>query len=404
MSTVVSEEQCDRRSAVVSRIGLLDWPGLAAVVAAMIAAAWLDQRPAVLLAGSILAIGLVGRAWAALSLLALRHERRIGADRGFPGDRIELHASLDNRKPLPLSWVTVEEPVAPGLAVDGEGGPVTVSLGMYQRAGWRRSLHCVRRGYYPVGPSILRSGDIFGLFATERAGAAPASVIVYPRLYDLAELGLPSRHPLGTQRDPSRLFEDFSRPYGLRDYTPDTPFKAIAWAATARRGTLQVRAVEPTATLHAAILLAVEGFEGPDREADFEFAAGVAASLAMRLLDERQPTGLFANGRRMDCGGDIAVPPGCGDAQRRLLLDRLGVVEPVPALALAELLDRHAASLPRGASICVLAARLDEDAVLRLRQLALRGYAVQLLWLGEDAAPGGLPVRRLSRPDGREAA
>ena len=403
MSTMQGEEWSGRSAPVVGRVALLEWPGLAMILAAMIGAAWLQQPSAVLLAGSVLAIGLVGRAWASLSLLALHYDRRLSADRGFPGDRIELHARLDNRKPLPLSWVTVEEPLAQGLEIEEAGGPVTVSLGIYQRAGWRRSVRCVRRGYYPVGPAVLRSGDIFGLFATERPAAPAVSVIVYPQLYDLTALGLSARHPLGMQRDPSRLFEDFSRPYGLRDYTPDTPFKAIAWAATARRGALQVRTVEPTATLHAALFLAVEGFAGPAREADFEFALSAAASLAMRLLDARQPTGLFANGRRMDGGGDAVVLPGSGEERRRLLLDQLGVLDRVAAQPFAVLLDRYVPSLPRGTSICVLAASLEEAAVLRLRAFGRRGYAVQLLWLGAAAPPSGMPVRHL-RPPGAEAA
>lgn len=381
-----------------SRLALLDWSGLAAIAAAMLGAAWFRQEPAVLLAGSVLAIGLVGRGWARLSLVALRYDRSLSMDRAFPGDRVELHARLDNRKPLPLSWATVEESLPPGLAVDGDEESLTVSLGWYQTARWRRSLLCRRRGFYPIGPAVLRSGDIFGLFSTRRQVDMGMPLIVYPQLRDLGALGLPSRHPLGMQNDPSRLFEDPTRPYGLRDYTPDTPFKSIAWAATARRGALQVRTVDPTATLHAALFLAVEGFAGAEGAEAFEAAVSVTASLAVHLLDTGQPTGLFANGRRADGGGSLALEPGRGDDQRRAVLERLAVVETVATDGFAALLDRHARDLARGASICVVAAVLDDMAALRLRELAGRGYAVQLLWLGAGQAPPGLAVRRLERP------
>ena len=51
----------------------------------------------------------------------------------------------------------------------------------------------------------------------------------------------------------------------LRPYTPETPFKAIAWSASARTGELMARQYEPTVSLDTALYLAVDSFDEKDR-------------------------------------------------------------------------------------------------------------------------------------------
>ena len=127
--------------------------------------------------------------------------------------------------------------------------------------------------------------------AAGRSGApepAEGSVIVYPRLHPVTDFGLPARHPLGPNRDPRRLFEDPGRPAGIREYDGNTPFKAIAWKASARTGRLQAKIFEPTVTLEVSLCLAVDGFAAGDA---FEAAVSLAASLVHGELAEKTRSG-----------------------------------------------------------------------------------------------------------------
>lgn len=389
-----------------SRIGLLSWPGLLCLLALMGGAAWLGYDAVVLVAGLIVATGLVGRTWAALSLRGLGYHRELSTLRAFPGETVTLAMTLDNRKPLPLGWVRAEERVPAALAPldeadDPSGGttrPVgfATALGWYQTATWRRELVCRRRGYHPIGPATLLSGDVFGLFLDSRRAAPAQPVIVYPRLVDLPDLGLPSRQPLGEARDPARLFQDPSRLAGLRAYTPETPFRHIAWKASARQGGLQAKVFDPTVTLRTALFLAVDAFDAKAEEALFELAISAVASLADRLLEQREPVGLFANGTQADGSGPIALPPGRGDDQRVLILEALAKLESRVTTPLAAFLDDHAGALPPGTTLCAVGARLDQGALHRLAMLRRRGYGAVGLIVGSGPLPGGpVPCRRV---------
>jgi uncharacterized protein (DUF58 family) len=161
------------------------------------------------------------------------------------------------------------------------------------------TLQTGQRGVYGLGPTRLRSGDVFGLFQTERTIAEQDFLIVYPRVYSLPELGLPSKEPFGDTRARRRLFEDPSRTMGARDMQPGDSFRHVHWPATARRQELQARVYEPTTTLTAVICLNVatlpRPWEGilPDL---LERAIVVSASLAAHAAENRYSVGLIPIG------------------------------------------------------------------------------------------------------------
>src|SRR5690606_24079388 len=151
-----------------------------------------------------------------------------------------------------------------------------------------------------LGAIEMLTGDGFGLYLTARRQSPALSLLVYPRLYAMDDLGLPAHQPLGEARDPSLLFEDTSRVRSLRDYTAETPFKNIAWAASARSGRLHAKTFDATASVQTVIFLAVDRFIAQSDPSVFELGVSTAASLAAHLIERRQPVGLLCNGRPAD--------------------------------------------------------------------------------------------------------
>ncbi len=95
---------------------------------------------------------------------------------------------------------------------------------MHDRLEWPLELRAVRRGYFRVGPTRLRSGDLFGFFDREEEAGRPVDgVVVYPHVYALGDLGFDSARPFGEQRGGARIYEDPSRVIGVRDYQPGDP-------------------------------------------------------------------------------------------------------------------------------------------------------------------------------------
>ena len=207
---------------------------------------------------------------------------------------------------------------------------------------------------------------------TEDAGA----VIVYPRVYDIEDLGLPSREPLGEVTGDSRLFRDPTRVMGTRDLTPETPFSHINWKATARRGRLQVKVFEPSTTWQVYLFLDVDGFaEGEE----FESAVSLTASLACRLSGEGQAVGVLANSAPADTGqGETAVFPGSGPDQAMMVLEALAKVTAEPTRPFADFFESLLNSVAWGATICLVTRDLSDSLSIRLADLRQRGFCTMV--------------------------
>lgn len=362
------------RSATRAQGYLFGWGGLGALAAVLAIAAWFREMPIAVLAAVVLSTAALARLWSHLSLKGVRLERFIYQDRAFPGEEVEVGLRLENRKPLPLPWVEVADEVPPALLPTGAPGFSTSLLG-YRALTRRRRLLCRRRGYYPLGPAVVSSGDIFGLYHRQATFARRDYITVYPKLYPIEDLGLPSAHPLGESRARRRLFQDPTRTIGVRDHQPQDPLRHIHWKATARHGRLQVKVFEPTTTLCAILVLGVEGLEGEE----LELAMSAVASVARRLIEERSLVGLLANSPLRPGGQPLELPPRSGMGQLVSILEALARTNPPPCLPLEELLDSRRAGLPYGATL-VLVHRAPGPALLsRLTGLRRTGHPVALL-------------------------
>ena len=379
-------------------------PGLAMIALALIVGAWNGQAALVLLAGALLALWGMSRAWSKLSLLRLAGGARLDRRRAFPGQSVRLTLEMDNGKPLPLAWARagLELPLAvapPGMKPLEGGQRVRLELSSpllwYQKAKREFILPCARRGWHPLGPFSLATGDPFGLYPRQRQEAVVQELVILPRLMSLAALGLPSRFPLGESRALTRLFEDPTRVAGLRPYTTDTPFKHIHWKSSARRRELQVKLFEPSTTLQVVIFLDLDGFKPGD---DYELAVSLAATLADHLAGLRHPVGLMANGVPAGRRGFLRLLPSSGPGHLVNLMEELARLDPPASLPLAQLWDACRSDLAWGSTVVAISAGLAPAAAAELVAWKREGGQVQALLVGEGAQPpAGLACRRVGR-------
>ncbi len=66
-------------------------------------------------------IAVSSRIWAALSLEEITIDRAASIDHAFQGDEIEITFTVENKKPLPVPWIEINEFVPRGLLVEGVG-------------------------------------------------------------------------------------------------------------------------------------------------------------------------------------------------------------------------------------------------------------------------------------------
>ncbi len=250
---------------------LLSKFGLIAAAIILILAAWAGQTVIVILLGLALAAAGLSKLWSILSLKGVHCERYLSEQRVFPGEYLELKLRVVNRKLLPLPWLQVNDEVPAGFTPDLHLVPgnkpgfnsisQSTSILWYSAINWKYRLFCNKRGYYPLGPLTVTSGDIFGFYPRTATEPVKDYIIVYPKIYPLGRLAIPSLYPLGEAKSEKRIFEDPSRTIGVRDYSPGDSLRRIHWKASARHQQLQVKVFEPTTTLKVAMFLAVDSFQ-----------------------------------------------------------------------------------------------------------------------------------------------
>ncbi|MDH7485603.1 MAG: DUF58 domain-containing protein [Anaerolineae bacterium] len=329
--------------------------------------------------------------WTARGLRAIEVRRRF-ADHAFLGERVTVELELHNGALLPIPWLRLQETVPLALHTPSFVRQVT-SLRPHGRSTIRYELDCRRRGYYPLGPLHVTSGDLFGFAEAERrvgAGLGPAltdHLTVYPQIIPLTRLGFPSQSPFGTIKSGQRIFEDPARVTGVRDYRIGDSLRHIHWKTSARQDALLVKQYEPAISLQTAVFLNLnQGEYDRRRRMDtVEWAIVVAASIASHLVAQRQAVGLTTNGRdpmAEEGDGDRApppLPPRPGRLHLMKVLEVLARVEPWDTEPFAAWVQRASLPLPWGSTVVAITPGGDEETCRALHQLCRRGLNVVLV-------------------------
>ncbi len=247
--------------------------------------------------------------WARYCLQNLDYKREFSERRVLFGEEVTLSLSVENLKLLPLPWLETEDSVPSSLTYHGQHLRVSIrsnsvvfedlfSTLPYERVTRRYAIQCTARGVHTFGPTVLRSGDVFGFLNREVSLPNWQYLLVYPMVVPLTRFGLPARHPFGDYRAPRRLLEDPSRVIGVRDFTYGDDLRRIHWKATARTMQLQSKMYEPTTTFTLVIFLNVvsqlDAYYGINPELQ-ELSICAAASVADWGLDQGFAVGLYAN-------------------------------------------------------------------------------------------------------------
>jgi len=231
---------------------------------------------------------------------------------------------------------------------------------------------------------VVSSGDIFGFYPRSTTLPLTDEVIIYPKLYPIAQLCIPSLYPLGETQAERRIFEDPTRTIGVRDYSPHDSLRHVHWKASARHQNLQSKVYEPTTTLKVALFLAVDSFGdgGVCSEEDFELGISVAASIANYVTEQGSPVGLFVNTRLADSGQPVTISPGGSTSQLVSILEALAKVTPRVSTSFEEFLQGERKGLPWGTALIFVLSKPSESLTGLLTILRESGQKLLVLQIG----------------------
>jgi len=331
--------------------------------------------------------GLLGVSWV-MSRLALRGvnlRRRPRALRSQVGQIFEEHYELQNNSRWPRLWIEVHDAsTLPGA----HGSHVITLIGGRESRTYLARTRLVQRGVFPLGPTTLVSGDVFGLFPVNRAFPTTDSVLVYPILVDVRGFPNPPGLLPGGEALRRRTPQITSNAAGVREYAPGDPLNRIHWVSTARRDRLIVKEFEldPLADVWifvdaARSVQAAKPYKPPEFDPrDFwrkrykfemppitiEYSVTAAASLARYYLQRGRSVGLAYADQTVRI-----LPSDRGGRQLGKILEALALVRAEGEMPLQGLVEAQARHLPRGSTV-VLITPSTADSVYRTVDLLVR--------------------------------
>lgn len=364
-------------------------------------------------AGLVLASRYLAASWTRNVLIT----RRSGGLEVAVGSSTTIQITVRNQGRIPILWLLVEDLLPrsalifqpPALDVHGERLRVLMLWpGQQHQIIYR--LTCNRRGYFQIGPTVLETGDLFGLQRNYRVGAEPQFLLVLPRIVPLSGYEIASTRPVGEIKMRERFLDDPTRLQGIRDWQPGDAMKQIHWPATARTGLLHSKVYEPTAVAGVTLVLDFHRQANPRQHEPVrsELAVTAAASIAALIYEMNQPLGVVSNGR--DAADRIRSDGWAGDYRTRAIAaqqasmantsDRLRPVvqtaergpsnfqdiqrllarlELSDGLRLEELLIESEHRLARETTIVIITQSASEETTAALLQMGRRGWALAVI-------------------------
>jgi len=352
-----------------------------------------------------LSVGLIiaiASLWKKRVLYAVDYVRELHFSKGFPGEEIDIKVKVSNQKLLPIFWLTIGDlwpravaPMDESSLMESHLPGVARLVNIFRLAPFGQAelsykVKLRKRGVYPLGPARLESGDPFGIYTESRKLESKDYLTVYPEIEEIPHIDFPSASPYGDRKVRKRLFEDVSRPMGIRDYQITDEFRRVHWPATARTGKMQTKVYQATAERVMAICLntatSERHWEGvyPDL---LEHLVRTAAAVVYQAHRDGFQIGLVSNGTMKNSDQPYRILPGRSNQQLSFLLTALAGVTPLVGLPFHRYLIRELPKLPYGTVMTVLTAVVDDLLLETLLVAKKHGRKIKLISVAEEAPP-----------------
>ncbi|MEA3440270.1 MAG: DUF58 domain-containing protein [Chloroflexota bacterium] len=361
------------------------------------------------------------------SLRGVQVNRTARSTRSQVGEIYEERYEVRNLGRLPRLWLEVrDESPLPGSS----GSHVVTMIGGGESRTYLARTPLVERGIFPLGPTVLASGDLFGLFPADQSFAPQDKLLVYPMMFDILNFPNPPGLLPGGEALRRRTTQITSNASGVREYEAGDPLNRIHWLSTARRDRLISKEFELDPLAEVWIIVdadkSVQAAQPWEREeissrdiyrrrkkfdlppSTIEYSVSIAASLARYYLQRGRAVGIVYENSSL-----TILPTDRGGRQLNKILEALAVLRADGSMPLQSLVELQAQHMPRGSTVVLItssaSAELYRTADLLLRR-GLRPVAalVDAISFGGTANQDevalsmeflGVPVRRIRCKD-----
>lgn len=347
---------------------------------------------------------LVAWVWSELALRGIKFTRSARTIRAQVGQIFEERYDIQNPSLIPRVWIEVQDiSTLPG----SEGSRVITMIQGRQSRSYLARTRLLQRGVYPLGPTILSSGDLFGLFPCKISVPAEDTLLVYPMMVEIKNFPNPPGLLPGGEALRRRTHQITPNAAGVREYEPGDPLNRIHWLSTARRGRMMVKEFELDPLADVWIFLDAERAiqcanfqpEAPAFGKDIwhrytkitlppsteEYGVCIAASLARDYLRRGRAVGLVGAGQQL-----VLISPDRGGRQLGKILESLALLRAKGRLPLRGLVETQVKHMVRGSTVVLITPTVKSETALLVDYLLQRGLKPVVILLDAETF-GGSP-------------
>lgn len=384
------------------------WVGLGLLVASIAAAYFTPQsivyRRLAVMIGLVLAFSWL---WTMLSIRQISVKRMARVFRMQLGQLFEERFEVSNTS----RWVRVWFEIIDGSGLPGNAGSRVLSMiGPRRNRSYVARTVLLHRGEFDLGPTILSSGDPFGLFRYQVTLPAARKLEVLPYFVEISNFYQPVGLLAGGQALRKKTQEITPHAAGVREYAPGDSLNRIHWKSTARRDRLMVKEFEQDpqadvwifldglATVHVGSMEADPEMEDPfwlwtaHRAVTipphtFEYAVSSAASISVHYIRQGRSVGLVSAGQAF-----TVVPASRGERQLSKILETLAFLECKGQLPLESVVQSQSAQLTRGSTVVLITTVDARNLLMTVDELTRRDTKPVVVIV----APGSFEPRETS--------
>lgn len=322
--------------------------------------------------------------WVARGLSLERSSRELRAN---VGDVFEENFRLTNKGILPALWVELVNCSPIPFAA---GSRLFTLVQRRQTRNYTARSWLTRRGGFPLGPTRITTGDLFGLFTAVKQISSQETLIVFPVIYEIPSFPFP-RGLLPGGQVISRKSQDVTpHAAGVREYVHGDALKRIHWLTSARRNKLMVKEFEQDPNAEIWLYLDVQMLvhvEKPYRldevsldsmllvkrpayslpPSTLEYSVSIAASLAHYFIKQRRAVGFVSAGQTF-----TVHPAERNERQEAKILETLAFVDANGKLPIEALVAAQASQMSQRSSVILITPTVRPGLLQAVDDLQLR--------------------------------
>lgn len=324
----------------------------------------------------------------------------------FPGDKVIYEMAIENRKFLPLTWLSIDEKLYTGLEFEINTKVQTINEDMYmhnsmlsllpyQKVVRRYNMKAIKRGFYQLKHMTMTSTNMLGTEEYSVEKEVPASIVVYPRLRDLRGALIPANTTQGDFSVRRWIIEDPMVITGVRSYSGNDSLKSINWKATAKNQQLLVNKYDFTADKKIMIILNLERHEYTLKLEDIhtiEQTIEVCASIADMMHNSGIPVGFATNSHTLGPVETNVLDPDTGDKHMTAILEALAKASYFKKFKSRELLKLLVASFSWGTEVIVVTPEISEELIEDLESLNNTKVTIISLSINDVKVPSNIEL------------